>query len=127
MLEMEKKKKENIDLIKYLSSLGYAKNKAKTYVRLGFVKVNGKEINKLPYLLKENDIVKIEKKEEKNYNIHIVYEDDHYLVVDKEAGLLTISTSNQTKKEEDTLYKRVRAYLNHKHEYAFIVNRWPLP
>ena len=58
---MEKKKKENIDLIKYLSSLGYAKNKAKTYVRLGFVKVNGKEINKLPYLLKENDIVKIEK------------------------------------------------------------------
>lgn len=123
MLEMEKKKEENIDLIKYLSSLGYAKNKAKTYVRLGFVKVNGKEINKLPYLLKENDIVKIEKKEEKNYNIHIVYEDDHYLVVDKEAGLLTISTSNQTKKEEDTLYKRVRAYLNHKHEYAFIVNR----
>ena len=62
---MEKKKEENIDLIKYLSSLGYAKNKAKTYVRLGFVKVNGKEINKLPYLLKENDIVKIEKKEEK--------------------------------------------------------------
>ena len=60
---MEKKKKENIDLIKYLSNLGYAKNKAKTYVRLGFVKVNGKEINKLPYLLKENDIVKIEKKE----------------------------------------------------------------
>ena len=43
---MEKKKEENIDLIKYLSSLGYAKNKAKTYVRLGFVKVNGKEINK---------------------------------------------------------------------------------
>ena len=120
---MEKKKEENIYLIKYLSSLGYAKNKAKTYVRLGFVKVNGKGINKLPYLLRENDKVRIEKSDSNNYDISIVYEDDHYLVVDKKAGLLTISTSNQTKKEEDTLYKRVRAYLNHKREYAFIVNR----
>lgn len=117
------RREENIDLIKYLSSLGYAKNKAKTYVRLGFVKVNGKEIKKLPYLLKKNDEVKITKDKEKQYDIHIVYEDDNYLVVDKEAGLLTISTSNQMKKEEDTLYKRVRAYLNQKREYAFIVNR----
>ena len=117
------RREEDIDLIKYLSSLGYAKNKAKTYVRLGFVKVNGREIKKLPYLLKKNDEVKITKDKEKQYDIHIVYEDDNYLVVDKEAGLLTISTSNQMKKEEDTLYKRVRAYLNQKREYAFIVNR----
>ncbi len=111
------------DIVKYLSSLGYAKNKVKTYVKLGFIKVNGEKVKKLPYLLRENDKVRIEKSDTNNYDISIVYEDDHYLVVDKKAGLLTISTSNQTKKDEDTLYKRVRAYLNHKREYAFIVNR----
>lgn len=111
------------DIVKYLSSLGYAKNKVKTYVKLGFIKVNGEKVKKLPYLLRENDRVRIEKSDTNNYDISIVYEDDHYLVVDKKAGLLTISTSNQTKKDEDTLYKRVRAYLNHKREYAFIVNR----
>ena len=44
-------------------------------------------------------------------------------MVDKDAGLLTISASNINKHNEDTLYRRVRAYLNKKSEYAFIVNR----
>ena len=45
------------------------------------------------------------------------------MVVDKEAGLLTISTSNINKNNEDTLYRRVRNYLNKKNEFVFIVNR----
>lgn len=111
------------DLIEYLKILGIAKNKAKTYVKLGFIKVNNVEVNKLPYKLKEKDKLEITKKEKLDTNLNIIYEDNNYLIVDKEAGLLTISTSNLNKKEEDTLYKRVRLYLNKKHELAFIVNR----
>ena len=111
------------DLIEYLKILGFAKNKAKTYVKLGFIKVNNKVINKLPYKLKEKDKLEIIKKEKVDTNLNIIYEDSNYLIIDKEHGLLTISTSNIKKNEEDTLYKRVRAYLNKKHELAFIVNR----
>ena len=111
------------DLIEYLKILGIAKNKAKTYVKLGFIKVNNKVINKLPYQLKEKDKLEIIKKEKVDTNLNIIYEDSNYLIIDKEHGLLTISTSNIKKNEEDTLYKRVRAYLNKKHELAFIVNR----
>ena len=111
------------DLIEYLKILGIAKNKAKTYVKLGFIKVNNKTINKLPYKLKEKDKLEIKKSEKLDTNLKIIYEDNNYLIIDKEHGLLTISTSNIKKNEEDTLYKRVRAYLNKKHELAFIVNR----
>ncbi len=115
--------KEEFDLVKYLTRCGYAKNKVKTYVRLGYVFVNDQVVKRLPYLLKCGDVLKISRDIGSDYSISIVYEDDHYLVVDKEAGLLTISTSREKREMEDTLYKRVRRYLNLKHEYAFIVNR----
>ena len=111
------------NLVDFLKTLGIAKNKAKTYVKLGFIKVNNNTVAKLPYQLKKDDILKIDKQTITTHNLNIIYEDDNYLIVDKEAGLLTISTSNVKKNEEDTLYKKVRAYLNKKNEYCFIVNR----
>ncbi len=111
-----------IDLIKFLTSKGIAKNKIKTYTSLGFIYINDKKIDKLPVQLKKGDRVEI-KKENITSEFKILYEDKNYLIVDKEASLLTISTSKDIKKEEDTLYKRVRNYLNKKHEYCFIVNR----
>lgn len=115
--------KKDSDLIDFFKSLNIAKNKVKTYVKLGFIRVNDRVVFKLPYLVRVGDIVTIVKKDDINYNINIIYEDDNYLVLDKEAGLLTISTSSSNKDSEDTLYRRVRAYLNKKSEYAFIVNR----
>ena len=111
------------NLVDFLKTLGIAKNKAKTYVKLGFIKVNNNTVAKLPYQLKKDDILKIDKQTITTHNLNIIYEDENYLIVDKEAGLLTISTSNVKKNEEDTLYKKVRAYLNKKNEYCFIVNR----
>ena len=111
------------NLIDCLKIHGLSKNKVKTYVKLGVISVNGRVIKKLPFLVKEQDEIIISDNSDQMYSLDIVYEDDHYLVINKEAGLLTISTSNQTKNREDTLYRRVRAYLNQKHEYAFIVNR----
>lgn len=114
----------NISIIDCLKEEGFAKNKVKTYVKLGFIYVNNKKITKLPYNVNIGDIITIDEFQEITTNkFKIIYEDDNYLVVEKSAGLLTISTSNQNKNNEMTLYRFVREYLNSKHEYAFIVNR----
>lgn len=113
--------KDDIDLIEFLRGINISKNKIKTYVKLGFIQVNGSVVVKLPYSLKRGDKVMIKKKDVKDYNIDIVYEDNNYLVLNKECGLLTIETESNV--IEDTLYRRVRYYLNQKREYAFIVNR----
>lgn len=115
--------KNNISIIECLKEKGYAKNKAKTYIKLGFISVNNKKITKLPYNVKVGDTITIDENITTTNNFKIIYEDNNYLVVDKDAGLLTISTSNQNKNNELTLYKLVREYLNNKREYAFIVNR----
>ncbi len=108
------------DLISFLKSQGIAKNKVKTFVSLSFIYVNGKVVHKLPFMVHKNDVLEIRKKEMPSF-FKILFEDSHYLIVDKEAGLLTISTSSFL--DEDTLYRRVRGYLNQKNEYCFIVNR----
>lgn len=113
-------KEENV--IEYLTKQGIAKNKVKTLVKVGNISVNNKVINKLPYTVYPNDVITIGNKIN-NYDLNIIYEDNNYLVVDKKEGLLTISTSNENKNNEETLYKIVRKYLNDKKEYAFIVNR----
>jgi len=115
--------KNNISIIDCLKEQKLAKNKIKTYIKLGFILVNNKKITKLPFNVKIGDIITIDENPTVITNFKIIYEDDNYLVVDKDAGLLTISTSNINKNNELTLYKLVREYLNQKHEYAFIVNR----
>jgi 23S rRNA pseudouridine1911/1915/1917 synthase len=123
-MRMQKFVVENdCNLIDCLRDYGYAKNKVKTYVRLGYITVNGVLICKLPFEVKKGDEIKIEENTSYSFSLDIIFEDDYYLIVNKEAGLLTISTSNLNKDREDTLYKRVRYYLNSKKEYAFIVNR----
>jgi 23S rRNA pseudouridine1911/1915/1917 synthase len=54
--------------------------------------------------------------------IRILFEDDYIIVVDKPAGLLTISAGNMN---EETLYRLVNVYLSHKRrrERIFIVHR----
>ena len=122
---MKKKiiKVENNDsLVNYLTKCGIAKNKVKTYVKLGCVFVNDKCIKKLPYDIYTSDIIMISDNGI-NTNLDIIYEDDNYLIVSKPDGLLTISTSKANKNIENTLYRMVREYLNNKHEFAFTVNR----
>lgn len=114
---------ENNDLVKFLGLQGIAKNKAKTLVKWNCVLVNHQVVKKLPFDVKKGDSVVIEKQGTVNDSFDIIYEDSNYLVVNKKNGLLTISTSNINKDREVTLYRQVRAYLNQKREYAFIVNR----
>ena len=112
----------NDSLVSYLTKKGIAKNKVKTYVKLGYVYVNNKCVKKLPYDIFIGDVIIINS-DNNNTNLDIIYEDSNYLIVNKPNGLLTISTSNINKNIEVTLYKYVREYLNNKNEYAFIVNR----
>ena len=111
------------DLIKYMRDKGYSKNKIKSLVKYECIYVNDVLVKKLPFNLENGDKLVIGSGSVWDSSLNIVYEDDNYLVVNKEAGLLTISTSSSNKNYEDTLYRRVRAYLNSKREYAFIVNR----
>lgn len=111
------------DLVKYLVSKGYAKNKVKSYVKLGFIFVNNIMVVKLPFCVSKGDILEIKKEVVVDSKLDILYEDDNYLIVNKKEGLLTISTSHVNKGIEHTLYKEVREYLNKKRELAFIVNR----
>lgn len=111
------------DLVKYLSFKNIAKNKVKTYVKLGFLFVNHEIVKKLPVSVFCNDVIEIRKDFDVGSSLDILYEDDYYLIVNKEAGLLTISTDKALRGEERTLYKMVREYLNQKHELSFIVNR----
>ena len=121
--KLEIKVDTSINLIDCLKEYSFPKNKVKTYVKLGYIYVNGEKLKKLPCILKMGDIVVVDEAVNQINSFEIVYEDDNYLIVNKEAGLLTISTSSKNKIQEDTLYKRVRNYLNAKKEYAFIVNR----
>lgn len=114
---------ENEGLVDFLRGRGIAKNKVKTYVRLGFLMVNDQVVSKLPYVVFPNDKVVIDEVRGIDDGFRIVYEDESYLIVDKRAGLLTISTDTINKEKEVTLYRMVREYLNKKKEYAFIVNR----
>ena len=111
------------DLVKYMRNMGYSKNKIKSLVKYECIYVNDVLVKKLPFKLENGDKLVIGSGSVWDSSLNIVYEDDNYLVVNKEAGLLTISTSSSNKNYEDTLYRRVRAYLNSKREYAFIVNR----
>lgn len=115
--------KEQANIIDCLKGYGIAKNKVKTYIKLGYVKVNDRLLTRLPSVVNVGDKVVIDDSNNNSYDLDIIYEDDNYLIINKEAGLLTISTSSANKIYEDTLYKRVRSYLNGKKEYAFIVNR----
>lgn len=84
----------------------------------GSIKVNSKEEN-IRYILKKDDIVEITLPSE-NYSdfvrfidkpIEIVYEDDYFLIVNKEINLPSIPSRNA---EDESLLERVNYYFREK-------------
>ncbi len=111
---------EENDLISYLvkhSSL--AKNKIKSLVKYQKITLNHKLVTKLPIMVKVNDEIVIDLTITEEVPFTIIYEDKDILVINKKAGLLTVSTD----KEHDTLAHQVRMYANKHHFKAFIINR----
>lgn len=110
---------ELIDVLKTKFELSH--KKAKQLLTNSGVYVNNKVITKYNYPIKDNDKVTLNKKETKINDIPILYEDKNIIVVNKKAGLLTVSTDNN----DYTLYSLVSSYVkkNNPKSKIFIVHR----
>ena len=126
----------DIELIEALASI-YPNSKRNTLRKMltsGRVMVEGEIIHKAKHLVSAGSSVMISDKQTAAKNspapapkrqhsrIKIIFEDEHILVVNKQAGLLSVATD---KMEPDTLHSRVVDYLKSENEksWAFIVHR----
>lgn len=101
-----------------------SKKKIKNYLKDGGVLVNGKVVTKFNTPVKKNDIIELSKinKTHKKSNLDIIYEDEYFFVINKPAGLLSIST---TKEKEKTAYHQVREFIKSrkKNDKIFVLHR----
>ena len=101
-----------------------SKKKIKNYLKDGGVLVNGKVVTKYDAPVKKNDIIELSKinKTHKKSNLDIIYEDEYFFVINKPAGLLSIST---TKEKEKTAYHQVREFIKSrkKNDKIFVLHR----
>lgn len=101
-----------------------SKKKIKNYLKDGGVLVNGKVVTKFNTPVKKNDIIELSKinKTHRKSNLDIIYEDEYFFVINKPAGLLSIST---TKEKEKTAYHLVREFIKSrkKNDKIFVLHR----
>lgn len=121
MLEFVVKKEEELLQFLYNNLDKYTKKEIKNLLIHGSVLVDSHVVTKHNYLLKNNQIVKINIYN-KSKNIDIIYEDDDIIVVNKKEGILTISTDNNN---EITMYNLVSEYVKNKNKKnkIFIIHR----
>ncbi|MGC1272595.1 MAG: RluA family pseudouridine synthase [Planctomycetaceae bacterium] len=105
------------------------RTRAKKWLRLGRITVNGEAAGRHDQPLAAGDVVRIESNVVPTIpgripGLEIVFEDESILVVDKPAGLLTIATDTERTK---TAYFKVTEYLKSRQRgepaRAFIVHR----
>lgn len=115
--------KEDKELLAYLYKyLDMPKKKIKSYLVHGSIYVNNTKTTKYDYMLTKGMVINIETKNKSSLPFDVLYEDNYIIVVNKPAGLLTISTA---KEKEKTLYHYVSSYLKEKSKSnkVFIVHR----
>ena len=100
----------------------------------GRVTVDGKVVHKAKFIVEKGKPVVVSDREtaaisspppapkKRHSRVKVLFEDEHIIVVNKQAGLLSVSTD---KMEPDTLHSRVVDYLKSENEksWAFIVHR----
>ena len=125
-----------IELLEALSLMhpNSKRNTLRKMLTAGRVMVNGNIIHKAKFLVPNGSTISISNKEtasksspppsvkKQNPRIKILFEDEHIIIVNKQAGLLSVATN---KMEPDTLHSRVVNYLKSQNEksWAFIVHR----
>lgn len=119
-------------LLEYLlRHLPQKRTNVKQLLKFGSVRVNGEVVTSHKHPLKPGDRVDFLGKKEaaalrakKESELDIVHEDEDVLVVNKPAGLLTISTESE---KERTLYFELTAYVrsqgNDERKRVFVVHR----
>ncbi len=127
---------EEIGLLEALAIM-YPNSKRNTLRRMlteGRVKVDGNTLHKAKEIVPKGSEVTVSdkasareetpspKQKKKPMRIKLLYEDEHIIVVNKQAGLLSVATD---KMEPDTLHARVLDYTRQENEraWAYIVHR----
>ncbi len=126
---------QDIELIEALAEM-YPNSKRNTLRKMltsGRVSVDGEIIHKAKFILKKGKKVIVSDRESaaisspppsprKPSRVKLLFEDEHIVVVNKQAGLLSVSTD---KMEPDTLHSRVVDLLKSENEksWAYIVHR----
>ena len=127
---------QDIELIEALAAM-YPNSKRNTLRKMltsGRVLVDGKVVHKAKLIVEKGKQVAVSNREtaaisspppapkKKHPRVKVLFEDEHIIVVNKQAGLLSVSTD---KMEPDTLHSRVVDYLKSENEksWAFIVHR----
>ena len=127
---------KEIELLEALSLMhpNSKRNTLRKMLTSGRVIVDGNIIHKAKFLVPNGVNISISDKEtaskfspppvakKQNPRIKILFEDENIIVVNKQAGLLSVATN---KMEPDTLHSRVVNYLKSQNEksWAFIVHR----
>ena len=119
-------KKEEQLLTYLLENLkGFSRNNIKTLLKNNQVVVNGEPIRQFDYLLAIGftvDILKNRHFEPTKTDLDIIYEDEEIIVINKNAGLLTIASDTE---RSNTAYQAVNSYLHLKdlRAKAFVCHR----
>ncbi|MFV0395999.1 MAG: RluA family pseudouridine synthase [Coprobacillaceae bacterium] len=113
--------KEKNTLLDFLL-LHYARKQVKNLLKYKQVQVNNQVVTKFDYLLSVDDQVIISKESKQTNDLDIIYEDSECVVINKPAGLLSMSDG---KEKQKTAYHLVGEYLRKKDRQAkvFIVHR----
>ena len=122
------KVKQEAELMKFLvENLPHKnRNNIKTMLKKRQVIVNGTAISQFNHVLKPGDVVELSRRPAdsalKMPGVVIVHEDEHVIVVNKNAGLLTIATD---KEKRDTVYSMLSGYVKaqDRSNKIFIVHR----
>lgn len=115
--------KEEKELLTYLiENTDKSRKNLKVYLKYGNIRVNNKVVTKFDKSLKVTDIIEISESKNTNKELKILYEDKDIIVIDKPAGLLSISSETE---KERTAYKLVMDYLKNinKNNKVFVVHR----
>lgn len=125
---MELEVKEPAELMQFLLTSMRRKNRdnVKSLLRNKLVLVNGRNISQFNHKLNPGDIVIIRTDaavaQAPSRNLNIVFEDEHIIVIDKHAGLLSMSSETES---YATAYSILSSYVKKKNPAAkiFIVHR----
>ncbi|MDP6864509.1 MAG: RluA family pseudouridine synthase [Candidatus Poseidoniaceae archaeon] len=122
---------EEIDLLEAAQKMlpTSKRNTLRRMLTEGRIRVDGKIVHKARYIVPIGSDVSVTDRliaaedapppqpKKKRIRIKILYEDEHILVVNKQAGLLSVATD---KMEPDTLHSRSLDYLREENEKAWI-------
>lgn len=117
--------KETNELLPFLlANIELSHKKIKMLLKYQNILVNKKIITQYNYLLKNGDIIEIKEYRTKKHDkqLDIIFEDKNIIVLNKPAGLLTISSP---KEKEKTLYHMVLEYVkkSNKANKIFVIHR----